>query len=294
MAARIRSGNPGNGGTSGILSAPAQGGSATSMSNAIVPYQAPQSNGGNDRNYNGGFNSGYNRGNRNFNNGYNGGYNNGNRYRRGWSGREHEHDDRVDKIYGLLSEQAEEREERKREAARLVSLEEEKKRLQAEEEKRVEAKREREQQEIRLGQIVRTNVQAVCEFALGRKVDLPGEGESEINKLRKEIDELKSKCAENSKQANLEVLRKEKEALQKVQDQGSEEEKLQREIDELRARCGQQQGQCSLDKDRMVALQLQVDELNGLRKALVDKCSELASLKKENTQIRGEFKELKD
>ncbi|GBG80512.1 hypothetical protein CBR_g30973 [Chara braunii] len=146
-----------------------------------------------------------NRGNNSgYNGGYNGGYNNGQKQSRNWSARsggDSFQNDRVGKIYDLLSEQAEEREERKREATRFASFEDAKKRLYDEEERRAAEKRDGKQQEIRLGQI---------------------------------------------------------------------------------------------DKDRILALQLQIDELSGIRKALEDKSTEVVTLRKENSHLRMEFKDLKD
>ncbi|GBG74373.1 hypothetical protein CBR_g18784 [Chara braunii] len=163
---------------SGLLPMPAQ---VAGTSNAIVPYQAPH-----NRSYvggNGQSNGGYNTGNyRNV------GSSNDQRYSRNWNGGygDRDNDDRFNRIYGLLAEQAEERQQRKREASELVSLEEDKKRLQVEEMNRCEEK-ERELQEARLGHIVRSSMKVVCESALGRKVDLPGDEESEVSKLRKEL-----------------------------------------------------------------------------------------------------------
>ncbi|GBG69898.1 hypothetical protein CBR_g4726 [Chara braunii] len=195
-------------------------------------------------------------------------------------------------ISGLLHEQAEEREQRKREAAKLSALEEEKKRLQAEEEKRVEARKERELLEAKLGQIVRSSMKVVCESALGRKVDLPGDEESEVSKLRKELDELKTRCTGGtSSSSNLESLRQEKEALQRAQGQGSEEQRLRREIEDLRVKASGVQQEKS---DDLVALRMQVAELSGFRKSLDEKNAELISLKAENAHIRNEFKDLRD
>ncbi|GBG85930.1 hypothetical protein CBR_g40743 [Chara braunii] len=300
MAARIRnngasSSSSASGVGSGLLPAPAQGANTASTSIAIVPYQAPQNQGygGDNERYG---NGSYNGGNRSYNTGSGGGYNNGSRYPRNWSNnnRDREHDERFEQIYGLLSEQAEEREQRKREAAGLVSLEEEKKRLQAEEEKRVEERKEREQQEARLGLIVRTNVKTVSESALGRKVELPGEEESKISKMRKELEALKSNCASTSNESNLEVLRKEKEALLRAQGLSSEEDRLRREIDELKAQSTQRTMGSQQEKDEVLALKIQIEELGAIKKALEDKSSEVTSLKKENLHLRHDFNDLKE
>ncbi|GBG79255.1 hypothetical protein CBR_g29306 [Chara braunii] len=168
MAARIReNGSAGynSGGGQGLLQAPTQ---SSGTSNAIVPYQAPQDRGqaGNGGNYQRGGNTYYGRRN----------YADEQRYwYKDWD-RERERDEKLDRMCGLLSEQVEERERRKQESAKLELLEEEKKKLQAEEDRRIQANKEREQQEARLGKIVRTSVKAVCESALGRKVDIPEEG----------------------------------------------------------------------------------------------------------------------
>ncbi|GBG91535.1 hypothetical protein CBR_g52569 [Chara braunii] len=190
---------------------------------------------------------------------------------------------------------AEEREQRKRETAQLASLEEEKKRNLAEEAKRAEEKKARESQEARLGHIVRSSMKVVCESALGRKVDLPGDEESEVSKLRKELDELKSKCGGNvasSSSSSLEVLRKEKEALLKVHDQSSEEQRLRKEIEDLKAKINGHQPDKS--QDEVLTLKLQVAELERFRKALEEKSSEVATLKAKNLHLHGEFKELRE
>ncbi|GBG91810.1 hypothetical protein CBR_g53699 [Chara braunii] len=192
---------------------------------------------------------------------------------------------------GLLHEQAEEREQHKREAARVLALEEEKKRLQADEEKRAKIRKERELQEAKLGQIVRSSMKVICESALGRKVNLPGDEESEVSKLRKELDDMKTRCAGSSTSSSLESLRQEKEALQRAQDQGSGEQRLRREIEDLKAKAGGVQEE---KNDDLVALQMQVAELSGFRKTLDERNVELTSLKAENAHIRNEFKDLRD
>ncbi|GBG79344.1 hypothetical protein CBR_g29494 [Chara braunii] len=224
MAARIRDGGS-YGGTNrndsgGILQAPAQG---ASTSSAIVPYQGPQSrNDGGSGYNNGSYNSG--------SNSYNRGYDNNQRYNRQWTGgyrdREQERDDKVNRMYDLLSEQMEKREQCKREIENQKRLEEEKNKLKDEEEKRAQAIKDREQHEARLGKIVRTSVKAVCESALGRKVDIPEDDEDEVSKLRRELGELRSKNQGETSEQRLEALRKEKDALLKIKEQEGEEERL--------------------------------------------------------------------
>ncbi|GBG92325.1 hypothetical protein CBR_g55205 [Chara braunii] len=137
-------------------------------------------------------------------------------------------------------------------------------------------------------------MKAVCELALGRKVDLPGDEETEVCKLRiaKELDELKAKCGSSTAVSNLESLRKEEEALIKMQDVRNNEQRLCKEIKELKAKVND--GHSDKNSDEVVALKLQVRELNGFRRALEEKNCEVASLRKENTHLRNDFKELKE
>ncbi|GBG84786.1 hypothetical protein CBR_g39163 [Chara braunii] len=291
MAARIRDGGLGTSNRNepnGILQALAQG---TSTSNAIVPYQAPQ-----DRSF-GGNNGSYNRGG-NFN--YCGGYSDGQRYSRPWSGgyRDRERDNKLDGMYGLLSEQMEEREQKKKESAQLKLLAEEKKRLQAEEEKKQQAIKEREQQEGKLGKIVRTSVQAVCEAALGRKVHIPEDEDYEISRLGKELEDLRTKSSEASSSSReddsrLEALRKEKEALLKMRNQETEEERLRKEIAQLRSRNGPDKPN-NLKEDEILALQLQNKESNAFRTVLEGKNAEASALQSENKHLKKDFSELRD
>ncbi|GBG83437.1 hypothetical protein CBR_g37150 [Chara braunii] len=291
MAACIRDGGaagPNRNDSNGILLAPQQGSSA-STSNAIVPYQGPQS-----RSYNGnsegysGYGGSYNSG---------GSHNNRQRYARQWNGgymdRERGRDEKIDRLYGLLSDQVEEREQRKREAAKLELLEEEKKKLQAEEEKKVQAIKEREQQEARLGRIVRTSVKAVCESALGRKVDIPEDEDGEVTKLRKELEDLRAKSSVETSASRLEALRKEKEALLRMRNQEGEEERLLKEIAELRSR--KELGPVTEGKqDEIMALQLQVKKLSAFRTALEQKNAEVSALKSENSHLKKEFSDLRE
>ncbi|GBG67700.1 hypothetical protein CBR_g828 [Chara braunii] len=280
MAARIReggSGGPSWSGSNGILAVLGQG---VSTSNAIVPYQGPQGRnyGGNGESLNdgGSFNNGggYNRGSYN---------NNGQRYSRPWTGGNKDWDREYDR---------DEREQRTRENAKLLVLEEEKKKLQAEEEKRVQATKDREQQEARLGRIVRTSVKAVCESALGRKVDIPEDDDNEVAKLRKELEELRAKSQDNSSESHLEALRKEKDALLK-RNQESDEERLRKEIAELKSRKEQDKPACE-GKDVIMVLQLQIKELGVFRSALKEKNAEVSALKSENKHLRKDVSELRE
>ncbi|GBG83271.1 hypothetical protein CBR_g36886 [Chara braunii] len=311
MAANIQGAM--NGGTrnevSGLLPAPASSSSSSSQmaaasgtSNAIVSYQPPQgrsvnnagSNYGGYSNYGGG--GGY-RGNQGYG---------GQRFPKPWGGgyRERDNDDRFDKIYGLLSEQAEERECKEQEAAKLELLEAEKKKLQAEEERNTQARKEKELHEVRLGKIVRSSMKSVCESVLGKKVDIPDEDESEISKVKRELDELKAKyvgekarCAGEKAESSLDALRREKEALQKAQSLSSEEEILKKEIEILRA---QNKKNKSVDansessqNDEIAALRLQIQELEGVWAALQNRSNELCSLKAENSTLKKDFQDLR-
>ncbi|GBG82056.1 hypothetical protein CBR_g34335 [Chara braunii] len=273
MSARIRDGGapaPGRGDSNGLLPPRAQG---ASTSNAIVPYQQAQnrSYSGGSGNYNsGGYNGGhYSRG---------GGYNEGQRYSRQWSGgynnRDREKDcvDKIDRMYNLRSDQVEEREQKKQENAKLELLEEEKKKLQAEEERRQQANKEKEQQEARLGRIVRTN------------------DDNEVDKLRKELEELRARSLGTSTESRVEALRKEKEALLKKKDQETEE-RLRNEIAELKSRRDlETPGEGK--QDELLTLKLQVKERSSFRTAMEEKNAKLSALKKENGHLKRDFSEL--
>ncbi|GBG78687.1 hypothetical protein CBR_g27911 [Chara braunii] len=219
--------------------------------------------------------------------GYNGGYGNNQRYNRQWTGgyrdREQERDDKVNRMYNLLSEQMEEREQRKQEIENKKRLEEEKKK--DEEEKRAQAIKDREQHEARLGKIVRTSVKAVCESALGRKVDIPEDDEDEVSKLRRELGELRSKNQGETSEQRLEALCKEKDALLKMKEQEGEEERLQREIVELRSK-NESVKFASGKQDEFLALQMQVKELGAFRDTLEEKNAEVSALRSENKHLK--------
>ncbi|GBG65577.1 hypothetical protein CBR_g51459 [Chara braunii] len=293
----MNGGARGDGG--GLLPAPAGSSSqaigSSSVSTAIVPYQVPHSRGAND--VGGNFGDYGNRGN---NNGYRGyqGYG-GQRYSKPWNGgyRDRDRDERFDKIYSLLSEQAEERERKKQEAGKLELFEAEKKRLQAEEEKNAQTRKEKELHEARLGKIVRGSMKSVCESVLGKKVDIPDEDETEISRVRRELEELKARCACEKAESSLDALRREKEALQKGQSMSSEEVNLRREVEMLRARNDKSRladvnsdgSRC----DEIAALRLQILELEGVRTALQDRSSELSHLRSENSALKKDFLDLK-
>ncbi|GBG78472.1 hypothetical protein CBR_g26502 [Chara braunii] len=284
MAASIQ-GVLGNG-SSGLLLAPssssAQVANSTGTSNAIVPYRAPVSKGfNNDGGYNGGNNGGF----RNFQN------DRGQRYSKPWGGGFRDRDDRFDKIYGLLAEQAEEREQCKQELAKLELLEAEKKKLQVEEEKCARDRKERELQEARLGKIVKSSMKAVCESVLGKKVEIPDDDESEVSKIRRELEDLKSRCANGKKDSAIDALRKEKEALQMAQNQSSEEATLRREIEELKLR--NEKRKLGEESDEIVVLRMQMQELEKVRVVLDDRSGELSALKSENLHLKKDVLDLK-
>ncbi|GBG80533.1 hypothetical protein CBR_g30994 [Chara braunii] len=192
-------------------------------------------------------------------------------------------DDRFDKIYGLFSEQAEEREWKQQEAAKLELLEAEKKRLQAEEEKNAQARKERELQETRLGKIVRVNMKSVCESVLGKKVEIPDEDETEISRVRRELEELKARCAGEKAESSLEALRREKDALQRAHSKSSEEDILRKEIEALKARNDKGRTADLVSEgsrsNEIAALRLQIHELEVVRAALQDHNNELFTRK---------------
>ncbi|GBG68437.1 hypothetical protein CBR_g2981 [Chara braunii] len=218
--------------------------------------------------------------------------------------RKRDNDDRFDKIYDLLSEQAEERERKKQEAAKLELFEAEKKKLQAEEERNVQARKKKELHEARLGKIVRSRMKSVCESVLGKKIDIPDEDESEITKVKRELDELKAKyvgekarCAGEKAESSLDALRREKEALQKEQSLRSEEEILKKEIEILRARNEKNKSIDAISEssqsDEIAALRLQIQELEGVQAALQNRSNELCSLKAENLTLKKDFQDLR-
>ncbi|GBG92554.1 hypothetical protein CBR_g55948 [Chara braunii] len=214
-------------------------------------------------------------------------------------------------MYNLLSEQVKEREKKKLGDAKLVSLEEEKKKLQMEEERRFQANKDRELQEARLGKIVRTSVKEVCESALGRKVEIPEDDDNEVIKLRKELEEIRTKSLGDSKEARVEALRKEKEALLKKNQEseedrlrkdiadlrrnqeGGEEDRLRKEIAELKGEAGQGKANEG-GQDAIIALQLQIKELSAFRTTLEEKNVELCTLKSENTHLKKDVNDLRD
>ncbi|GBG58990.1 hypothetical protein CBR_g24339 [Chara braunii] len=75
-----------------------------------------------------------------------------------------------------------------------------------------------------------------------------------------------------------------------MQDVGYEELKLRKEIEDLKAKVSA--GQKATSSDEVVALKLQVTELNGFCKALEQKNSGVVSLRAENTHLRDDFKDL--
>ncbi|GBG83653.1 hypothetical protein CBR_g37455 [Chara braunii] len=260
---------------SSYSSSSSQGTGMASMSNAIVPYQATQNTVINNAGANiGGLNDF--RGNQD-----------GQRYSKPYSGnyRYQDRDDRFDKIYGLLSEQAEERQQKKQEAAKLELLEAKKKRLQIEEEKNAQARKEKELQEARLGKIVTSSIKTVCESVLGKKVDLADEDETRTRLI-------------------LDALRREKEALQKADAMSNEEVVLRKEIEMLKARNDINQSAMASSEnsrsDEIAALRLQIQELEAVRTALQDRSSELGVLRAENSSLkdfqdlRGEIAHLKN
>ncbi|GBG84727.1 hypothetical protein CBR_g39103 [Chara braunii] len=213
------------------------------------------------------------------------------RYSKLWGGGSKDRDDRFDKIYGLLAEQAEDREQRKQEFAKLELLKIEKKKLQAEEEKCAREKKERELQEARLGKIVKSSMKVVCESVVGKKVDIPDDDESEVCKLRRELDVLKAQCTGGSRESTLDALRKEKEALQTVQNRCSEEANLRHEIEELKLR--NEKRKLGEESDEIVALRLQMQELEKVRLVLDQRSAELNTLKSENAHLKKDVLDLK-
>ncbi|GBG91634.1 hypothetical protein CBR_g52668 [Chara braunii] len=285
--------NGGQNGNHGLLPAPSsssQAAGTSAVSNAIVPYQAPQNRGGGGGGYYGGY------GNNNYRSNQGSG---GHWYAKPWGGgyRDANNDERFDRIYELLAEQAEEREKRKQEEIKLELLEAEKNKLQEEDERNAQTKKEKEQHEARLGKIVRNSMKAICESVLGKKVDLPDEEESQVGKLRRELEELKARCAGEKAESSLDVLHREKEALQKAQVLSSEEEALRKEIEGLKARIVKGKfvdiSSGSSQSDEIAALRLQIQELEEVRLALQSRSSELSSLKAENSSLKKDFLDLK-
>ncbi|GBG63553.1 hypothetical protein CBR_g38620 [Chara braunii] len=123
----------------------------------------------------------------------------------------------------------------------------------------------------------------ICESALGRKVDISEDEDCEVAKLRKELEDLRARSSEASSSScednnRLEALRKEKEALLKARNLVSEEERLRKQIAELRSRNGQE-AHGNGKHDEVLALQLQIKELNAFHTALEEKSAEVSALK---------------
>ncbi|GBG90964.1 hypothetical protein CBR_g51568 [Chara braunii] len=163
----------------------------------------------------------------------------------------------------------------------------------AEEEKKVQAIKEREQEEARLGRIVRTSVKALCESALGRKVNIPEDEDGEVAKRRRELEDLRATSSVETSASRLEALRKEKGTLLRMTNQEGKEERLLKEIAELRGR--KEPGASTEGKqDEIMALQLQVKELSDFRTALEQKNAEVSALKSENSHLKKDFSNLRE
>ncbi|GBG85751.1 hypothetical protein CBR_g40480 [Chara braunii] len=134
-------------------------------------------------------------------------------------------------------------------------------------------------------------MKVVCESVLGKKGEIPDDDESEVSKLRQEIDDLKTKCAGDKKDSTLDVLCKEKETLQMAQNRCSEEDALRREIEELKLR--NEKRKPGEKSDEVAALQLQLQELEKICVALDKRSSELSTLQSENSHLEKDVLDLK-
>ncbi|GBG75932.1 hypothetical protein CBR_g21174 [Chara braunii] len=132
---------------------------------------------------------------------------------------------------------------------------------------------------------------AVCKFVLGKKVDIPDNDESDVGKLRRELEELKASYARGQKESAIDVLWKEKEALQMGRAQCNEDDRLRREIDELHSR--HEQRRAGDGSDKIAALRLWVQEMEKVRTVLEEKGTALSSLKAENSNLKKDLQNLK-
>ncbi|GBG86609.1 hypothetical protein CBR_g41673 [Chara braunii] len=131
----------------------------------------------------------------------------------------------------------------------------------------------------------------------GSMVDIPDDDESEISRVRRELEELKARCAGEKAESSLEALRREKDALQRAQSKSSEEENLRKEIEMLKARNEKGRFADAVSEisrsDEIAALRLQIHELEGVRAALEARGNELGNLKSENAALKKDFQALK-
>ncbi|GBG82256.1 hypothetical protein CBR_g34539 [Chara braunii] len=270
-AAELVAGNNGASSSDGLLPAP-----DASTSTAIVPYQggANQQSGGQvSGNYSYGRGSYYLQGYQ--------------RYSKSWNGQYRDRDnEKFEKLYGLLHEQVEERDAKKKEAMLTQKAEKDKAKSSAEQ-------KEKEKHELAMAHLVRENIKIICEKALGKKVDLPEDGESEVAQLRRELEALKARSLEPAKESELERLKKEREILLTQQ----EEERLRKEVDDLR-KGGKQiasSGSSNKKEQQEIAdLKKQIGDLKVIQFALEEKNNEVAILREENSHLRKEFRDLKD
>ncbi|GBG91245.1 hypothetical protein CBR_g52131 [Chara braunii] len=223
-------------------------------SNAIVPYRGNQAASTSSNRYgggsynNGGNGYGYNSG------GYNryGGYNNkNNRYARN-NFVDRGRDDKIDQLYDLFQDQVEEKKDRQRK-------EEERKRKEAEKEKMLLEKKDKDSFISRTGDRI----------------------------LHRELEDLKTKSIGDSKQEDVERLRKEKEVLLKLQEQ----KQLEQDIVALRAKGRKLSDDKSKEED-LDSLKKQVESTQGLQSLLEKKNEEMAKLKYANSHLEKQFVDL--
>ncbi|GBG76701.1 hypothetical protein CBR_g22919 [Chara braunii] len=145
--------------------------------------------------------------------------------------------------------------------------------------------KEKEKHELAMARLVRENVKIVCEKALGKKIDLPEDGESEVVQLRRELEALKARSLEPAKESELERLKKKREILLPKQ----EEKRLRKEVDDLR-KGGKQTASSGISNEKeqqeIADLKKQIGDLKVIQFALEEKNNEVAILREENLHLR--------
>ncbi|GBG84809.1 hypothetical protein CBR_g39185 [Chara braunii] len=139
-------------------------------------------------------------------------------------------------------------------------------------------------------EVKNSTMRLVCESVLGRKVDLPTHTdpkEQEITKLRRELEELKTKNTGDNMQEDVDRLRKEKKVLMRRQEQ----KKLKQEIAELKAK-GKKIEEGKPWEAGLDSLRKEVEKLHSLQSLLEKKNEELVELKHASTHPEKRFDDL--
>ncbi|GBG82495.1 hypothetical protein CBR_g34871 [Chara braunii] len=144
-----------------------------------------------------------------------------------------------------------------------------------------------------MGRLVRENMKIVCEKALGKKVDWPEEGDSEVSRLRRELEELKSLHSDCDNSSELERLKKERDDLLRKQ----EEERLRKQVEGLRKgkiQTSSSEAPSTTERQEIASLKHQIEDLKAIHYVLEEKNNEVATLRAENSHLRSESRNLKD